>query len=282
VSDSHPRPRLIVFDADGTLIDHSRRISPRVKAAVAAAQAAGIHQAVCTGRPLIATAGFVRELRLRGPQITFDGALVSDLETGEVIHRHGPDPLAIAEVLERSRRLGLQFELYTEDAYYAEHDTAESAIHAELIGVWPKLADLEMILATRQVIKGHYIFGSPAEVALARDLALDFAGRLRFSFASPPPGFGPLEFANVVAPGVTKGDALRVLAKYYGVDMAETMGVGDGMNDLPLVQAAGIGVAMGNSAAEVIAAADEVTASVDDDGLALVIERYLPSGVRSR
>jgi 5-amino-6-(5-phospho-D-ribitylamino)uracil phosphatase len=274
VTESPVRPRLIAFDADGTLVDHSRRISPRVKAAIAAAQARGVHQAICTGRPLVASLGYIRDLGLRGPQITFDGALIKDVDTGEVVTRRTADSSALGVVLAFARRHDLLFELYLEDAYYSEHDNAASAVHAELIGVWPRIANLDDVLAMSNVMKGHFIFSDPGQVALTRRLAESMRDVLRFSFATPPPGFGALEFANVVAPGVTKGEALRRLAAYYGISIAETIGVGDGQNDLPLIEAAGIGVAMGNSPADVIAAADEITASVDEDGLALVIEQH--------
>lgn len=274
MTDAPARARLIVFDADGTLVDRSRRISPRVKAAVAAAQARGVHQAICTGRPLSASLGYIRDLRLRGPQITFDGALVNDVDTGEVVLRRPADAAALGLVLEFARKHGLDFELYFDDVYYAERDTALSAIHAELIGVWPLIANLDDVLATGKVIKGHFEFDDPRQVELTREFAETLNDTLRFSFATPPPGFGSLEFANVVAPDATKGEALRVLADYYGISIAETIGVGDGENDLPLLEAAGVGVAMGNSPASVIAAADEVTATVEEDGLALVIEQY--------
>ena len=82
-------------------------------------------------------------------------------------------------------------------------------------------------------------------------------------------------FAEVINPQVNKGVALAAVAAHLGVAQAETMAVGDGMNDLPMLQWAGLGVAMGQAYPQVRAAADVVTASLADDGLAQAIERYI-------
>jgi Cof subfamily protein (haloacid dehalogenase superfamily) len=82
-------------------------------------------------------------------------------------------------------------------------------------------------------------------------------------------------FAEVINPQVNKGVALAVVAAHYGIAQRETMAVGDGMNDLPMLEWAGLGVAMGQAYPQVRAAADVVTAALADDGLAQAIERYV-------
>lgn len=273
-----PAPALVVFDVDGTLVDRSRRISPRVRAAVARAMARGVKVALCTGRPLPSCRPFARELELTGPQICCDGALVKDFETGEVVLRRQVDVEAMGRVLAFARRAGICCELYLEDAYYVERDWAETAVHGELIGVWSEIGDLDAILASGGVIKGQLVPSSPEQVARAKAFYPEVADRLRFSWAKPPPGFGPIDFVNVVPPEVSKGEALRALAGHYGVPIERTLAVGDGLNDLPLILAAGLGVAMGNAPEEVRRQAGAVTASVEEDGLALAIERYVFTG----
>ena len=80
---------------------------------------------------------------------------------------------------------------------------------------------------------------------------------------------------EVNAPEANKGSALMVLCEQLGIDRMESMAFGDGTNDITMIREAGIGVAMANAASEVLAVADRVTASNDEDGVALVIEELL-------
>ena len=82
------------------------------------------------------------------------------------------------------------------------------------------------------------------------------------------------DFADITAQGADKGTALRVMAGRIGLDISETMAFGDGGNDKPIISAAGVGVAMGNAADDVKAAADYVTSSVDDDGVASALRHF--------
>lgn len=82
------------------------------------------------------------------------------------------------------------------------------------------------------------------------------------------------EFTDITARGADKGSALHTMAAHLGIDIAETMAFGDGGNDLSIIREAGVGIAMGNALGEVKAAADHVTASVDEDGVALALRHY--------
>ena len=89
------------------------------------------------------------------------------------------------------------------------------------------------------------------------------------------PAYPGVDFINVVAPGVSKGKALEVLASHLGVDRSEVIAVGDGINDISLLAAAGMAVAMGNAPDEVKAVADYITFDVAQSGLAAAINKFL-------
>ena len=83
------------------------------------------------------------------------------------------------------------------------------------------------------------------------------------------------EFVDIVANGISKADGIAQMGRHFGFDMSETMAVGDGANDISMLRAAGIGVAMGNASDKVKAAADYVTDDVDDDGLSKALARFI-------
>jgi len=97
---------------------------------------------------------------------------------------------------------------------------------------------------------------------------------LSFSWSTIPayPGY---HFINIIDKGVSKGQALKNLAAHYGIDLNNVMAIGDGSNDIPLLETAGLAIAMGNAPQELLAEADYVTADVEHNGVALAIRRYL-------
>jgi HAD superfamily hydrolase (TIGR01484 family) len=111
-------------------------------------------------------------------------------------------------------------------------------------------------------------------MAKAREFYARFEGSLHVSLARSP-AFPGVEFANVVAPDVSKGRALEALSLYLGISLSEVMAVGDGTNDLTLLSQAGLAVAMDNAPDEVKAVADHITLDVEQNGLAAAIERFL-------
>ena len=102
----------------------------------------------------------------------------------------------------------------------------------------------------------------------------EFNGCFRFSIARSP-GFPGLDFVNVVDPGVSKGEAMKELANFLGVNTAEVIAIGDGLNDIPLLEAAGLPVAMGNAFPEVKKVAKYTTLDVDHGGVAEVVKKFL-------
>lgn len=267
------RYRLLVTDVDGTLIGASLRPTPRVVAALHQARRAGWRVALCTGRVPRACGALLATLNLDGLHIFFDGALVSDAGGQHVVALQPLPSAAVERLVRAASDARLNLELYTPDGYYVARRDDLSALHSRIQGIPDQEAELLALARTEPVIKAEFVVGEEGRAAVRR-LAAAFAGELRFGWAEVA-GYPHLSFVNVVAASVSKATGLRALADAYGVPLAEVVAVGDSHNDLPLLAAAGLGVAMANAPAAVRAQVSHVTESVEADGLAVFIERLL-------
>jgi 5-amino-6-(5-phospho-D-ribitylamino)uracil phosphatase len=276
------RYRMLVVDVDGTLIGRDRHVSPRVRAAVRAALDAGALVTLATGRWFRSAQPVAAELGLELPIILHNGALVKDSLTGEVLdHCHLPLPMARAAIglIERH---GLQPIVY------------ENAFGGELMVAGPSELDspsTARYLATKEVAlrrarRGELaLVDDPLELVVvdtaqrAEPLLLELARGPWRTVTSMSTLVPEARFVEILSPDCSKTNAIRHLAGRWGVDLAEVVAVGDNFNDLDMIEAAGLGVAMGNAPPEVRARADWVAPPVEQDGLALAIERFvLPRG----
>ena len=168
-------------------------------------------------------------------------------------------------------------------AYVISQDKGYEAAMGALRARYAGTSMLQYHLDTRQVLPGtvaeflqadprpveelFFLTGSPQEKAALRDLLTGIQG---IGFADPFPN--DLE---VIAGDIDKGEALRFLLRHLGLEASQVLAMGDGGSDLPLLQAAGIGVAMANATEGVKAAADFVTTSCDEDGVAVALEKFV-------
>ncbi|MEN8614799.1 Cof-type HAD-IIB family hydrolase [Dehalogenimonas sp. THU2] len=265
---------LLVLDLDGTLVDARGRISEADKRAVASAQARGVKVALSTGRVIDACRGFIAELGLDGVHIFFDGALVYDLSRRETVYVQPVDNETLKFAVAFARENDIYLELYAIDRYFVEEITWADAVHREFFGLESTLADFDDIIGRETVIKCELMVHNDVEDAKARLFMDHFDGRLRGSDARTP-AYPDMRFVNVVDPGVSKGVALKKLAEHFGIGLDRVMAVGDGTNDLPLLEKAGLKVAMGNAREELKAVADHITKSVDESGVGAAIKCFI-------
>jgi len=265
--------RLLALDLDGTLIDHTLRVTPRVQRALGAAMDAGVHVTLATGRSFAQTRHYAQQLGIVTPLICYQGALVQDPASEAVLFRCGvPVPLAREFVdLVRAQRWSLG--VVTEEGLHAEHVTDGVRFFA---GYGPipepviEVPHLEAVLVD-EPIKLIVVTAEEQAAAVNDELVAHFHGRLSIvrSFTCF------VEGTNLAA---SKGQALAFLAQRLGVAQAETMAIGDRDNDADMVAWAGYGVAMGNASDAVKAGAAYVAPPLDQDGAAEAIERFVLGG----
>lgn len=270
---SHPF-RLVATDLDGTLVGSDGTISERSCAALAAVERAGATLVMVTGRPPRWMVPVVEQTGHRGVAVCANGALVLDLHTAEPLVSHPLDQAAIQELTGRLRAALRDVTFAVEYGYDYGHEPTYRPR-------WPcppdtRVADITVLL-DRPVLK--LLVRSErhdADGLLAQALAAGEGIGLTLTHSSTE---GLLE---VSAAGVDKASTLARLAASYGVAPAEVLAFGDMPNDVPLLTWAGHGVAVANAHPAVLSVADEVTASNDEDGVAVVLERYFPAGAVGR
>ncbi len=261
--------KLICLDVDGTLVGESGDVRPAVWAATERARAAGLHLAVCSGRPAF---GMTRAIAIRverdGWHVFQNGASVVHLRTHES-RSHGLPDDAPARIVAAARASGRVLEVYTDADFAVVNADARSRRHAVLLGAAP--IDRDPLL--RPAVCAQWIVPHADLPAL---LAEPHEGL--WLAPSTSPMMPDTTFVNVTDAGVDKAAAVRRVAEAYGVSMAEVMMVGDGLNDVAALQAVGVAVAMANAEPEARAVAAHVVGDVERDGVVEAIEIALATG----
>ena len=270
---NHPY-KLLVIDIDGTLIGRDSIVSAENRAVLAKARELGVQVSLSTGRGIKACLNVIDQLSLDSCHISFDGALVSNHTLSREVYVKPINKAVVRQMVEFAHSHNLDLELYSASHYFAERETWSTGAHRDFFGTEPTILDFNGLWEKERIIKGGMVATTPREAVRARDFCDRFADRLHASWVRTPhyPG---IDFINILSPGVSKGKALEALASYLGIALSEVIAVGDGTNDIPLLTAAGLAVAMGNASEEVKAVADHVTLDVEHNGLAAAIERFL-------
>ena len=258
---------MIATDLDHTLIWQDGALRPRTLEVLARAKEAGLHVVVVTGR-MVQSLLRVFPLSLVGePVICYQGAVVVDADGTWAWHVPMEVELA-KEAIAAVEAEGYTPNVYVGDELYVSEETQWSQAYASfqgltILSVGP-FADWLQEPPTKLVV-----VGDPDELdALNIRMQALFAGRLTISKSLP-------YFLEFASPLVTKGKGLTFLGERMGFAPADTISFGDGENDIELVDWAGYGIAVANAHPLVIEVADFVCPSVDEEGVAQVVEAFL-------
>jgi Cof subfamily protein (haloacid dehalogenase superfamily) len=263
--------RLIASDLDGTLLRSDDTISARTAAAVAAAEDAGIPFVFVTGRPP-RWMDVIGELTgHHGVAICANGAVVYDLRTSTIMETHTLPAETALRLVQELRQAMPEVVFACERGLQFSH---EPAFEPRVVIPDTSVGEMRDLLAAPVVklLVRHVDMTAPELMAATEELFDGFAGLATVTYGSSKTMDGLLEISG---PGVTKAFSLERLADEHGVGRDDVIAFGDTPNDIPMLAWASVGVAVANAHPEVLAIADEVTASNDDDGVAIVVERIL-------
>ncbi|MFP5416238.1 MAG: HAD family hydrolase [Actinomycetes bacterium] len=266
--------RLIATDLDGTLLRSDHSVSALTMSVLAAVQDAGIPVVPISGRQPYALVPIAERAGLRGAAVCANGAIGYDLATGEVLYEELLSVAAQTALVEGIRAVypGVRCvsfrdagtTLVPERGYTGMMDPGD---HNRADAAPPVEYDLEEVLAAPSVKLVLRQPGLAPEALLALATELGVPG-VQPTLSGPP-------FLEVAAAGVTKSAGLARLCAHLGLGAQHVAAFGDHLNDLDLLQWAGLGVAMGNAVDEVKAVAHKITLTNDEDGLAVAIRDLL-------
>jgi Cof subfamily protein (haloacid dehalogenase superfamily) len=276
-----PRPsrriRVVALDVDGTLVDDRQRLHPRTRAAVRNAGAAGVEIVLATGRMYRSVLPWARELDVQAPLICYQGAMVRAIPTdaspvvdgvpqGELIIEDSVDPDCALRALEVARANGWHIQAYRDDVLYLEQERPEAHLYARIAHVGYTLVDDLTPVMEAGSTKVVCVVTDSAGAQRCEDALRAALGDGARVVRSLP------VFVEVVSPRAGKARGLRAVCERLQVGLDEVVAVGDAPNDVDMLEAAGFGVAMRTSRAEVIEVADAVCAPPEEAGVADVLE----------
>lgn len=258
------RPRLVALDVDGTLVDGANVMSDAVRRVVHAIHDAGIETVIATGRGVPGVMDAVDNIGFtQGHAVASNGAVtfrydpevelldVVRFDPSEAVRRvleHMPDALVAVEEVGIGFRLNKPF--------------PDNEISGQFV-----VEDVESLIAepVARVVIRSADHSRDEFTAIVKDLGLSGTNYY----------IGYSAWLDLAPEGVSKASGLESLCAKLGVAQSDVLAVGDGNNDLEMLQWAGRGVAMGQAPQPLIDAADDVTGSIDDDGLVTELEKYL-------
>ena len=263
--------RLLAIDLDGTLFAEEDKVDPRVVELLRQIAGQGTFVAIATGRMYHSAAHYARKIDASAPMICYNGAMIRD-HRDDTIHLHRPVSAEGALLALRfAREADIHMNAYVDDEIVLEQFDSRPRLAAWLTNFnvpHRNVDDLEPYLHS-----GATKLSLSVEPDQTADVVAMARERLEPANLVVTPSL-PI-YIEINDKEANKGTALGELAKLCGVDMEQTVAVGDGQNDLPMFAAAGLSVAMGNAPEEIRRMADEVAGHVKGDGIVSLLEDRL-------
>lgn len=269
--------RLVMTDMDGTLLNSEKRVSPRTRAVIDRMRERGIGFAVCTGRIPTMVEFYLKDLEITIPIVAANGAIVWDPQRGEALYGKPIDPDQAEALMDFCLEHHMDYSALTlEASYFSLNSVRIKRFHAynEISkSNGGREMQLEYLRDGHKFLRNHKIYKM-----LVYELE-DGQQEMAEGCMKHLPGLtytsSDAKLWDIAAAGVSKGGGLLEAARIMGIPREQICAFGDFYNDLTLLEAAGLPIAMGNACGELKERAAYVTGSNDEDGVADAIERLL-------
>ena len=271
--------KLLVLDVDGTLLNDETEISKRTLAALLKVQQMGVRIVLASGRPTYGLMPLAKTLELGnygGFVLSYNGCQIIKAQNGEILFERRINPEMLPYLEKKARKNGLAIFTYHNDTLITDSPDNEYIKNEALLNNLKIIKEDEFSTAIDFAPCKCMLVSDKEEalIELEQHWEKRLAGTLD-AFRSEP------YFLEVVPCGVNKANTLGALLEHLEVTREEAIAVGDGVCDVTMLQLAGMGIAMGHSQDSVKVCADYVTASNEEDGVALAVEKLILAEVRA-
>lgn len=264
--------KVLALDMDGTLLNSDKVISKKTKEALEAAKENGVKIVLASGRPIDGLKRYLNELDLMDENqyvLSYNGCLVQETKSENIIHEVGLTGKDLHKIYNLSVELGVNIHAFSPTRGLITPKISKyTEVESELNGIEINVVDFNSIGEDEHIIK--IMFVDEAEVLDRAITKIPEEFYNKYNIVKSTPFF--LELINKNA---NKGVGLDALAKHLNISNKEIIAVGDAGNDLEMIKYAGLGVAMGNATDEVKEAANYITKSNNEDGIAQIIDEYI-------
>lgn len=264
--------KLIALDLDGTLNNDQKQITPKTHGALMAAQRQGVRLALASARPspgLFKERDILQMQQYGGILMSYNGGRITDAASGQVLFETAMDLQQTKAVLRRLEYLpvtpilddGVQFYVTDSEGYKVAYECQNNHMTCRQV---ERLAD--------------FLSFSPVKILMSvlpeqlKEVQAKISAQLprELSVVQTAPFY-----LEIIPRSIHKGQGIRDICRVLGIPTDEVIAFGDAENDIPMLCQAGIGVAMGNASPAVKSAADYITLSNNEDGIAAALERFL-------
>jgi len=275
--------KVIVLDIDGTLINSKKQLTDKTKAALLDAQNKGIKVILASGRPTTGMMELAHALEMHkhhGLLISFNGSQVLDCESNEILFNQTMPIEDTQRLLNHLKKFDIipmvikDDYIYVNDVYNCfislKDNPKFNIVQYESRDGGFKLCEIDDLSKFTDFPQNKILVAGNPEYLIENYKAMSepFAGTLNSMFTAPM-------YYEYTALGIDKAKALDFVLNPLGITRKEVISFGDGHNDIPIIQYAGHGVAMGNAVKELKDIANEVTLSNDEDGIAYILNKYI-------
>ena len=273
---NHPPVRLVAIDVDGTLLDDSHQLRANVRDSLDQLASSGVKIVLATARGPQALGLIVRQLNFSPWLICFSGGWIGELDSGSllpstVLHDRRLTPSAARVIVTAAFAHKIEPNIYTPTEWRVRTLTSEIRAESAIVESTP-LVTPTLLGQNEKPSKIMLITREDEQTQALTSIANLIKPLSTATFSKP-------NYLEIIPIGVNKANALSAVAGSLGIELSQSAAIGDGLNDLEMLKAVGLGIAMGNASETVKAAAQWVTGTNDEEGVAQAVQRLVNEGL---